>query len=237
MNIIDIIILAILALSVVSGMYKGFITSTLALVGFVGSWIAALASYQYLVRAVNANESLMTFFRSVVGAVDLFKTASLSSTPVATASTEIIEQAAQEVNLPLISEIFKNNMIGKVFGNELSTIGEYLTQTLLNTALDVICFILMFAVIYIAVLLIVNLLNNVFRFPVLRHFDWAIGGVFGLVRGLVIVMLIFAVTPTIATALDNMNITGLKDLIEQSRIGSIFQNSNFVQHTLQQILS
>ena len=37
MNIVDIIILAILGLSLVSGMYKGFITSMLALLGFVGA--------------------------------------------------------------------------------------------------------------------------------------------------------------------------------------------------------
>ena len=128
--------------------------------------------------------------------------------------------------------------MGKVFANEgLSTMSEYLSQTLLNTALNIVCFILMFVVIYAAVLLIVNMLNNVFRFPALRHLDWILGGLFGLVRGLVIVMLIFAVVPTISSALSSMNITLLTDLIDASRIGKIFQNSNFVANTLQSILS
>ena len=96
---------------------------------------------------------------------------------------------------------------------------------------------LFFVVIYAAVLLIVNMLNNVFRFPALRHLDWILGGLFGLVRGLVIVMLIFAVVPTISSALSSMNITLLTDLIDASRIGKIFQNSNFVANTLQSILS
>lgn len=237
MNIIDIIILAILGLSLVSGMYKGFITSTLALVGFCGAWIGATATYQYLVQAINANESLIGFFRSVVGAVDL--NLSNAAAKVATATSDVIDKAVQEVNLPLISDVFKSNLQNKVFENQqgISTISDYLTETLLSTALNVICFVLMFVVIYIAVLLIVNLLNNVFRFPVLRHFDWLLGGVFGLIRGLVIVMLIFSVVPTIATALDNMKITGLTELIAQSKIGSIFQNSNFVTNILKSILS
>ena len=235
MNIIDIIILAILGLSLVSGMYKGFITSTLALVGFCGAWIGATATYQYLVQAINSNESLIGFFRSVVGAVDLNLTT--AATNVATATQSVIDQAVDEVNLPLISNVFKSNLMNKVFQNDgLSTIGDYLTETLLTTALNVICFVVMFIVIYIAVLLIVNLLNNVFRFPVLRHFDWLLGGVFGLIRGLVIVMLIFSVVPTIATALDNMKITGLTELLNASKIGSIFQNSNFVTNILQSIL-
>ena len=66
MNIVDIIILAILALSMVSGMYKGFITSTLALVGFVGAWIGSMATYQYLVAAIRGNETLLTVFSGIV---------------------------------------------------------------------------------------------------------------------------------------------------------------------------
>ena len=238
MNIVDIIILAILGLSLVSGMYKGFITSTLALLGFCGSWIASLASYQYLVKAVAANEGLMKFLSGLVGAVDLFDTASLANMQVAVASAADIEQAVNEVNIPLISNLFRDNMLGKVFANDgLNTISEYLSQTLLSTALNIVAFVLMFAVIYAAVLLLVNMLNNVFRFPALRHLDWILGGAFGLVRGLVVVMLIFAVVPTISSALSSMDITLLSDLIDQSTIGKIFEQSNFVANTFQSILS
>ena len=238
MNIVDIIILAILGLSLVSGMYKGFITSTLALVGFCGAWVGSLASYQYLVQAVNANESLMKFFTSLVGSLDIFKTTSLANMQVAAATAENIDQAVSEINIPLINNLFRSNVVGQVFANKgLSTMNDYLTQTLMTTALNIICFVVMFVVIYAAVLLIVNLLNNVFRFPALRHLDWLLGGVFGLVRGLVIVMLIFAVVPTIASALSSMKITLLTDLINESRIGKIFSNSNLVANALQSILS
>lgn len=238
MNIVDIIILAILGLSLVSGMYKGFITSTLALLGFVGAWVGSLAAYQYLVRAVTANDSLMKFLTSLVGAVDLFKTPSLANMQVAGATSADIEQAVSEINIPLISGLFRENVLSKAFANEgLSTMNEYLSQTLLTTALNIVCFILMFVVIYAAVLLIVNMLNNVFRFPALRHLDWILGGLFGLVRGLIIVMLIFAVVPTIASALSSMKITLLTDLINESRIGKIFQDSNLVANTLQSILN
>ena len=102
--------------------------------------------------------------------------------------------------------------------------------------LNVASFVLMFIVIYAAILLIVNMLNNVFRFPALRHLDWLLGGLFGLVRGAVIVMLIFAVIPTVSSALESMNISLLSDLVNASTFGKFFESSNLVANTLQTIL-
>lgn len=238
MNIVDIVALVILAFSLFSGMYKGFITSTLALLGFCGAWIASLATYQYLVAAVTANEGLMKVLSGLTSAVDLFKTNALANLQVAAASTADIEQAAGEIGIPVINELFKKNVVGKVFANSgLSTMGEYLSETLLDTVLNVMAFVLMFVVIYAAILLVVNMLNNVFRFPALRHLDWLLGGLFGLVRGAVIVMLIFAIVPTVSSALESMNISLLTDLVNESTIGSFFKNSNLVSNTLQSILS
>ncbi len=237
MNIVDIVALVILAFSLFSGMYKGFITSTLALLGFCGAWIASLASYQYLVAAVTANEGLMKVFSGLTSAVDLFKTTTLANLQVAAATTADIDQAVGEIGIPVINELFRKNVVGKVFANSgLSTLGEYLSQTLLETVLNVAAFVLMFIVIYAAILLIVNMLNNVFRFPALRHLDWLLGGLFGLVRGAVIVMLIFAVIPTVSSALESMNISLLSDLVNTSTLGKFFENSNLVSNTLQSIL-
>ena len=86
------------------------------------------------------------------------------------------------------------------------------------------------------ILLIVNMLNNVFRFPALRHLDWLLGGLFGLVRGAVIVMLIFAVIPTVSSALESMNISLLSDLVNASTFGKFFESSNLVANTLPTIL-
>jgi len=233
MNIIDLIIIAILAFSLISGMHKGFITSTLALVGFCGAWIGAYASYGYLVTAVQQNEGLMNFLQGLVSAADLFKTKTLADMEVALASAADVDLAVSEVGIPLISELFRQNILGQVFANDgLTKISEYLTQTLLSSALNVVSFIVMFALIYAAVLLLVNLLNNVFRFPLLKHFDWLLGGVFGLVRGAVIVMLIFAVVPTICSALESMNIPLLTDVINESKLAVMLQDNNLISGVL-----
>jgi len=156
---------------------------------------------------------------------------------VALASAAAIDLAITEVGIPLISEVFRSNVVGQVFANEgLTRMSEYLTRTLLSTGLNVMSFIIMFAVIYAAVLLLVNLLNNVFRFPVFRHLDWLLGGVFGLLRGAVIVMLIFAVMPTICSALDSMDIPLLTDVIYESKIGSVLMTNNMVANALNSLI-
>jgi uncharacterized membrane protein required for colicin V production len=233
MNFIDIIIIAILAYSLVSGMHKGFITSTLALVGFCGAWIGAYASYGYLVTAVQQNEGLIGFLESLVSAADLFKTPALADLEVAAASAADIDLAIGEIGIPLISDVFRSNVIGQVFANDgLTRMSEYLTHTLLGSALNIFSFIVMFALIYAAALLVVNMLNNVFRFPLLKHLDWLFGGVFGLIRGAVVVMLIFAVMPTICSALESMDISLLTDMINQSKIGLIVQENNLIVSAL-----
>ena len=233
MNIIDYIIIAIMAFCLISGMHKGFITSTLALLGFCGAWIGAYACYGYLVTAVQQNEGLINFLQSIVSAADLFKTKPLADLEVAAATAADIDQAISEIGIPMINNLFRHNVLGQVFANDgLTKMSEYLTQTLLSSVLNVVSFIVMFAVIYAAVLLLVNLLNNVFRFPLLKHLDWLLGGAFGVVRGAVILMLIFAVVPTICSALESMDISLLSDLLNESKIGSMLAGNNMVTNVL-----
>ena len=229
MNIIDIIIIAILALSIIAGMYKGFIASLLSLFGFLGAWVGAYATYGYLANMVMANDGIRTALENVTGAADLITTQPLANLNVASATQESIAQVLSEVHIPLINELFKSNVVGQVFANKgLTTMSEYLSQTLLSAVVNVLSFIVMFIVIYIAVSLVVHLLNNVFRFPKLRHADWLLGGLGGLVRGAVIVMLIFAVVPSLADGLNTMNIRVLSDLLDESKLGAFVQDHNLV---------
>ena len=214
MNIIDIIILVILGLSLVAGMYKGFLAST-----------------------VSNNVDLMNIFKNLIGAADLFKTPELANLDVVNATAANIDQAVNEIGIPLISDLFRGNVSGQVFANQgLTKMYEYLNQTLLTSILNVLSFIIMFAIIYIAVLLLVNLLNNVFRFPELRHLDWFLGGVFGLVRGAVIVMLIFAVLPALSSGLHSMKIDVISDLLAGSTFATILQDNNFVSGLITTLL-
>ena len=80
-----------------------------------------------------------------------------------------------------------------------------------------------------------NLLNNVFRFPALRHADWLLGGVFGLVRGVIILLLICAVVSPLSEALKTMNVSIVSDLIADSKFASIFFENNILESVLEKL--
>ena len=199
LNIIDIIILAILGISLVSGMYKGFLASGLAVIGFVAAWFGAMHFYPQLSAALQANTSLMGIFRYYLDANAFFGSGGIAEKAVSAISQTELAQAAASLKLPaVIVNAFQENVASGAFSRlGLNTLGEYLGQTISGAALNVLSFLVMFIVSYVVVLLVVNLLNHVFRFPVLRHMDWLLGGLFGLARGVVVVMLVFSLVPLI----------------------------------------
>ena len=79
---------------------------------------------------------------------------------------------------------------------------DYLNQTLWVAVFNVLAFIAAFALIYIVVSLLVNLLDHVVSFPVLRGFDWLVGGVLGLLRGSAVAVLVMAVLPSALSLVD-----------------------------------
>ena len=107
--------------------------------------------------------------------------------------------------IPLIGDAFASNVnaqafAGQVFGNtQLTTLADYLDQTVWTAVFGVLSFIVMFALIYVVVTLFVNLLNHVISFPVLRKVDWLVGGVFGLMRGAVVCMVLYVVANYLMT--------------------------------------
>jgi uncharacterized membrane protein required for colicin V production len=237
-NIVDVILYAILALSVISGMYKGFISSGLAMVGFGAAWYGALNLFPWLAKLALQNEAFMRMLDYYLDPSSLFKTASLATTPVADAvstvgtGSTLLNQAMQELNnLPLmIQSAFKNNVGNQLFKDlpNVSTMADYLGHTIWVSAINVIAFILIFVVCYVVVLLVVNLLNNVFRFPLLRHLDWLFGGLFGLARGVFVVMLLLGVTPLILSMLPFKEV---QTLLEASTLAQRLP-SNFAVSTI-----
>ena len=59
LNLLDITIIVILAFYLISGMYRGFITSLLGTVGFVGAWFGAQQLYPRVAKLALSNQTLM----------------------------------------------------------------------------------------------------------------------------------------------------------------------------------
>ena len=111
-----------------------------------------------------------------------------------------IQNAVASVSdkLSVISKAFEANVRAQMFQRlGINTLADYLDQTIWQAIFNVLAFLLCFIALYVLVCLIVNLLDHVISFPLVRGFDWLLGGLFGLARGLVIVVLVVSLIPTI----------------------------------------
>ena len=229
MNVMDILILAILAISVIAGMYRGFLASGLHTAGFVGAWFAAKMTYSQLSTAVLSNRSLMGVLSNYLEAENMFSNTTVANMSVADAITSgQLESIADVVGeeIPFIRDAFVNNVKNFAFSDlNISTLSDYLDQTVWVGLFNVLSFLLIFALAYAVISLIVNLFNHVFNFPALRWFDRIFGGVFGLVRGAVVAALFITLVPMVL----NMFMPDLMaQLSAESKLLTIFSTFDFM---------
>lgn len=203
MNIIDLIILAIMAYGLLSGMYKGMIASGISLFGFWGAWIGAQAIYERIAHFALSNTTLMAVLNQYLEPETFFADrafAVASVTDVIAGGEVSISAAVNSVGqqFGFISEAFSNNLRNQAFQNlGITSLADYFNQTLWVAVFNVLAFIAAFVVLYVVISLLVNMLDRVVSFPILRSCDWLVGGVFGFFRSSVAIVLVLAVLPAL----------------------------------------
>ena len=203
LNLLDITILVILAFYLISGMYRGFITSLLGTVGFVGAWFGAQQLYPRVANLALSNQTLMAVLNQYLEPESFFESHSQAVSTVAeviAGGEAAIQNAVAAISgkLSVISKAFEANVRAQMFQRlGINTLADYLDQTIWQAVFNVGAFILCFVALYVLACLVVNLLDHVISFPLVRGFDWLLGGAFGLARGLVIAILVVALVPSL----------------------------------------
>ena len=204
MNLLDIVILAILAFYLISGMYRGSITSFLGTAGFIAAWFGAIRFYPQVAHMALSNQTLMAVLNQYLEPESFFTSHQVAMTSVAeviSGGETAIQSAIGAVSkqLSVILRAFEANVRSQVFQNlGITTLADYLDQTIWQAIFNVAAFLLCFIAFYVLAMLIVNLLDHVISFPLIRGFDWLVGGLLGLVRGVVICILVLYLLPAVA---------------------------------------
>ena len=205
MNIVDILILAVLVYGLLSGMHKGFIASGLSVAGFIGSWFGAQMVYERIANLALSNTTLMAVLSQYLEPTSFFASkaqAAMSVTEVVSGGEAAIQQAVATVGekISVFAEAFEANIRNQAFAKlNITTLADYLDQTIWQSVFNVLAFLLAFVLIYAVVSLLVNLLDHVIRFPVFRMFDWLLGGICGVARSLVVAVLLLAIVPPVVS--------------------------------------
>lgn len=235
MNIIDIFILVVLGFSIFSGMHKGFIASILSSIGLVGSWFGAQKLFHVLSNAVLGNASLMAVLKQYLEPAGFFEEITVAGVSAQTTVSELIAKGQDSVQavadfigkkIPFVRDAFASNVSSEAFaGLNISSLSDYLDQTVWQSAFNVLAFVVTFFVLFFVASLIVNLLNHTIRFPLVKKVDWLLGGLLGLARGAVISVLLLTVLPSVVSL---VSADFMQTLQEGSRIYHLVESEAYL---------
>lgn len=234
MNIIDVAVLALFAFFVLSGWYRGFINTLLALCAFVLSCMLAFFMRPLVSNAIKGNAQLYNTAlyyaegAELVGARDdeLLERVALAHTNVAELSKEGISAVVEggRLPIPLASRIAENIAKEAFKSDGLTTLGEYFNQTIVNVFINLISILLLFVAIRLLLAFFIHLVDYARKgFPALQAADGMVGAAFGLVRGFLAMYILFMLAPAALIVLP-----AVQGYIEESFFGNFFYTSNFL---------
>ena len=225
MNVVDIVILGILGLSVLVGLYRGFISSVASMGGCLLSLGLSFWLSPKLATAIQGNPDILKTLVSYTDAATKLGDQALAGSSVADLTQEGITQIVNRVSLPApFNTLLQSNLQNKVFG-AAADVGTYISQTIIGAILNVICFIICFIVLMLVIHLVINFLKVVFKFPVLKQLNAFAGGCFGLLRGVLLCFVAFALLPLIQTLLP---VQDINQMVEQSALAPLFNSGNLI---------
>lgn len=214
--IVDIAFLVILAIFLIVGLCKGFVKQ---IFGALSSVIALVAAYflcAYLVKFLEQQFGLLTKLAEAIGS-------QIGTTGVAgeTASQEAIEKAVSEFGLPAFIADYAKSQIGtdsslkiyQLFGNILG-----------NLILSAGCFIVLYILLRLVLMLLCKLLQSIVKAPGLNALDRILGMLLSLIKGVLVLYVIIFIVDVIPVNEGFVSI--VKEAISGSTIGAFLQNHN-----------
>ena len=224
MNIVDWIIIGIIGISILFGLYRGFIASVASLLATLICWGG---SYLLTPTAVDIIDNNTRLRESLTESIDISKLIGDADKTLAEIANN---QAARDEFLKQVPKPLDNlldNMIQSA-GDTTGSAVKYLKDHLVDAVMKVIGFLVCFVVLMLVTHLVIILLKTVFKFPVLKQMNTTAGGIFGLLRGILICFVLFAAVPMVQAILATNTSDMINELVDGSKLAPIFNNNNLL---------
>lgn len=196
--IVDLIIIAIILLFTFLGYKRGLIKVAIGLCTFIIAIIISFMFYKPIANVIITNTNIDETIQTAITDRIL---------PDGVSSTEEIE-----VYNELPSIILQNSE------NTVESIAISFSTTIIETS----CLLIIFVAVKIILKFVTVLADLIAKLPILNQFNKLGGTIYGILEGIFIVFVGFAIISLIAPLLD----TSILDSINNSNIGSILYNNN-----------
>lgn len=228
MNFIDIAILLILAITILGGMYRGFVNTVLNIGATIGSLLLGRICIPIVSGLVKGNADLfqMMLYYTEGSEYVALTDVELTRAPISGISTDQLHLVLQNADMPLpMNRCVIKNIASEAFRDSgITTLGDYFNQTIVCVVINILALLLVFAVIRLLLgFLIRGVEYGRGGFPILAHGDGVIGAGLGLIHGVLLMFVLFMIVPVLLTVLPK-----IYEFLSESFFGEFFYKANFL---------
>lgn len=226
-NPLDMAVYTILIVSVAAGVYQGLLATSINTAGFFVSLLSANWFYTGMAIRIKEAHSLIPRLVYYSETSEMLGSVETVRTGVSGMTQPKLDSILQNVNLPYpVEKWFSHNVLNSVYMQDhLTNLGDYLSQTVAEVAVNIVCFLAILLGVYVAVTLVVNAVHYVVKLPAVKLFDGVLGGAVGLLRGMFLVFALFLVLPVILSILP---VHQIKDIVDTSHMAAFYYQKNFM---------
>lgn len=200
MGIIDIVVIAILVISLIFGFIKGFMKQIVKAASGIIAFLLATAFCKklgVLLFDSSIGNQVLEYLNSYFASKG-----ELFTTNIETLSKELLETGLTKAGIPNILHGTIINSIGESgvinFSSEM-TLGMYFSTIITNALSVVVAFILIYLVVLILVRIIGRIIAGVVRGTAIGVIDSCLGGCWAIVKSVFIISLIFLILSFVLT--------------------------------------
>lgn len=220
---VDIIIIIILLSSIFYFAHKGLISSILKSCSWLISILVTYLLYPF-VSSLIRRTIVFDFLRETI-----YTVMGLDSISATGGSSQITAINALTLPESLKTMLIDNNNSVIYDLLNVNSLQEYIAGYIANIILNIVISILVFFIIKFAMRFVITALNIAVKLPVVRQLNSLGGGLLGFFWGVVIIWSVMAIT-TLLIASPVFN--DLIDAINNSFLGSILYDNNFIMNVL-----
>lgn len=198
--IIDLIIVSIILLFVFLGYKRGLVKVAFKLCTFFIAIIIAFVFYKPIAQLVITNTNIDETIETAI-------------------TNKILPEGVTETQ-----EVDLSNDLPRIILKNSSNTVQSISKSFSNTIIETVCILLIFIIVKIILKFVTVLADLIAKLPILKQFNKLGGTIYGIVEGLFIVFLGFAIVSLIAPLLD----ISIIDSINSSILGNIFYNNNIL---------
>lgn len=215
--IVDLIIVAIIAVCVLIGYYKGLTGSLLKIVSFLLALVITFILFKpvsnFVIKHTNWDEGLEQAIRTTVIKED----------------EEVLEEKEEDKkeqqSMPDVIVNYINKSVEDAGNQAKTAIVDSTARNVAVLIINIAVAIALFIISRIILLLIKGLAELITKLPVIKQCDKVGGVIYGLLQSLIIIYVILAIISFISPMISG---TGITQQIQKSYIGSMMYNNNLL---------